>query len=182
MVQERVFAQNDAALEPIRSLVDPVLGEDLAARIKTSSTGILHVSATWRRTFLAWFIDFLSVIMASVGVGAAIYNSSDAPEPTKLTVVTSFITVLISPWFYGWFFRNGRALGGWVAGTRLVRIKDGQRIGWTKAGWAMFIRVFFLPFMILTLLEDFDFHPVRISIDIQATEQLRQAGFTTATG
>lgn len=181
VVPERVLAHNDTALEPIRELVAPLLGNDLARRIRTSSTGILHVAARLRRTFLAWFVDFFFVVAISVGVGAAVYNSSKAADPAKPAVFTSLITLLVFPWLYGWFFRNGRALGGWLAGTRLVRIKDGQRIGWTKAGWAMFIRVFFLPFMILTLLEDFDFHPVRTSIDIQATEQLRQAGFTGVT-
>lgn len=177
-VPQRLFAQNDTALGPIRELATPLLGKNLASRIRMSSTGILYISATLPRAFLSWLVDEFFVLVVSAIVAVTIYSFSRASDPVKPAVFTGIIMLLVFPWFYGWFFRNGRALGGWITDTRLVRIKDGQKIGWTKAGWAMSVRVFFLPFLILTLLESFDFQPVRTSIDIKATEQLRQAGFT----
>lgn len=91
----------------------------------------------------------------------------------------TIILLLVLPFLYGWCYRNGRALGGLLTGTRLVRAKDGERIGWGKAGWAMLIRVFFPLFFIVGFLDsghNDSFSTVRTSIDDRATRKIRAAG------
>lgn len=68
-----------------------------------------------------------------------------------------------------------------LTGTRLVRLKGGNRIGWGKAGWAMLARVCFMPVIFLTLFDSgpmADISPVRTSIDDPATQRLWAAGIT----
>lgn len=70
--------------------------------------------------------------------------------------------------------------GGTLAtGTRLVRVKDGSRVGLAKAGWAMLIRTLLMPLLFLAAIGGSADGPgvVRVSIDSKATERLKAGPF-----
>lgn len=94
------------------------------------------------------------------------------------------------PLVYGLFYGNGRGLGAAFTGTRLVRLKNGQRIG-TSACWTMLMRTLLFPLMVVLFLalmvaataggtgsaggggETVPGNPRRIRIDDEATRRLR---------
>lgn len=167
-------------LEPMRAQVAPVLGADAAARLRAFQNGVLHIDAPIGRAFLAWLIDAIVVWGVALGLGVAMFAGSTAPDAAAGASVITIALLLVLPFLYGWCYRNGRALGGVLTGTRLVRVADGHRIGWAKAGWALTIRSLFMPFVMLSVLESgasTDFTSVRTSIDDAATARLWAAGF-----
>ncbi|WP_141367199.1 RDD family protein [Glutamicibacter uratoxydans] len=182
VAKPRTRAKNAQTLTSIREAAEPALGNKAAERIRRFRTGGIYVGASAPAAFIAWLIDFL--LIAGVSVGIACGSLGDfADEEAVLSAIGIFVLLsVLLPFLYGWFFRDGRALGGLLTGTRLVRIKDGSRVGWWKAGWAMFIRstlVLMLLGILLALLDtdgpgmfDWDASQVRTSIDIEATEKL----------
>jgi hypothetical protein len=81
---------------------------------------------------------------------------------------------------YGWFYGNGRGVGALLTDTRLVRARDGSRVGLAKAGWAMLIRTLLIPLALLGALGgggSVDAGGVRVSIDVPATARLRTTAF-----
>lgn len=169
-----------AELEPMRAQVAPVLGVDAAGRLRAFKNGVLHIDTPLGRAFLAWLIDLVVVWGTALGLGFAMFARSTAPDAAIGASVITILLLVALPFLYGWCYRNGRALGGVLTGTRLVRLADGHRIGWAKAGWALTIRSLFMPFVVLTVLESGasgDFTSMRTSIDDDATARLWAAGF-----
>ena len=166
------------SLARLREQLAPVLGENAAKRIKAHTDGSLYVDSTAGAAFLAWFIDLVLVDGTAFSLGALYYTRSYDPKPWIGASVITLVLLVVLPFLYGWFYRNGRALGAVLTSTRLVRIKDGSRIGWAKAGWAMLIRTFFLPFFFWAALDgDNSSMQERMSIDNHATKKLRAAGY-----
>ncbi|MEV0676093.1 hypothetical protein AB0I60_06160 [Actinosynnema sp. NPDC050436] len=167
-----------------RARASAVLGEGPAARVRAFGDGTLYVEATWGAVFVAWLVDFLLVTGLAIAAGAAYYTS--APPTADPAVGAGLLTLallVVLPLLYGWFYGDGRGLGALLSGTRLVRIKDGSRVGLAKAGWAMLLRT--LGFVVIGLIalsgDSLDATQVRVSIDVEETARLRAAGLLRLT-
>lgn len=167
------------SLAAAREKVASLLGREAAGRLRAFRNGELYIDGPPGRSFLAWLIDFALIVIGSVLAAVAVYAGSSSSDPAPAAVGAAVAALLVLPLLYGWCYRNGKALGGRLTDTRLVRTRDGGRIGWGKAGWAMLIRTMILPLLIWGLLEagSSDFSTVRTSIDDGTTERLRAAGF-----
>ncbi|MEV0286994.1 MULTISPECIES: RDD family protein [unclassified Kribbella] len=163
--------------------VDPasVLGEQVAKRVEPFGNGDRYVRAgEWARA-LAWLVDFLVVALGmGIGVVAVALVDLQFDLGNGALTLALFGLVVGSPLGYGLFFGNGRALGGVLAGTQVVRLKDGGRLGF-RAPWAMVVRILLLPLLIVgvllgTLGGGGGSPPgsfVRGSLDVDATRRLR---------
>ncbi|MFC3452903.1 RDD family protein [Amycolatopsis speibonae] len=165
---------------------EQVLGPRAAKRVASFRDGVSYVEAGAWRQFLAWLIDFV-VFVLGVGVGVVVLALVDRSANLDGGLIAlSIVAILFAvPSLYGVCYRNGRALGAVVAGTRLVRMADGGRIG-GKAPWAMVIRTVLMPLLLATVvvgaLAGGGAAPggslVRVSVDVDATGRLRAAGIT----
>ncbi|CCH29638.1 hypothetical protein ABZ816_15180 [Actinosynnema sp. NPDC047251] len=167
-------------LKLVRSQASEAVGRGAAERIQAFTDGTLYVEATWGAVILAWLVDFLLVTAIAIGAAAAYYTAAPAyADPAVGAAVIGAAGLVVVPLLYGWFYGGGRGLGALLAGTRLVRIKDGSRVGLAKAGWAMLLRT--LGFVIIALGalggDSTDANQVRVSIDVRATQRLRAAGY-----
>lgn len=169
-------ADRRAALAELRGRLGPVLGTDAAKRLRAFEDGMLYVDSTMSGALFAWLID--SVLLYGVAVAVAILYSARSIDPDRAVgaVIIALALIVVLPLVYGWAFRSGRALGGVLTGTQVVRMKDGSRIGPAKAGWAMLIRTVFLPFLFWAMIDGVG--QVRVSIDREATARLRATGIT----
>ncbi|KAA2258876.1 RDD family protein [Solihabitans fulvus] len=162
-----------------REDVTRVLGEPTGKRLRAFDDGGLYVEPGWPQ-FWAWLIDFFVVVAAVAGTAGAYYAAHryDFNAAGRATGI-GILLVVVAPLVYGLFYGNGRAIGGLLAGTRLVRKKDGSRIGLAKAGWAMLIRTIGFVILVLGALagDSSGVEEVRVSIDVRATALLHNAGF-----
>ncbi|PKV94552.1 RDD family protein [Amycolatopsis echigonensis] len=165
-------------LARVRTQAEPVLGKGVAARIRAFENGDLYVEARTASTIWAWLVDVLLVTGLSVAAAVAYYFRSTAVDAAAGASVIGVAGLFVLPLLYGWFYGNGRGLGALFNGIRLVRLRDGGRIGLGKAGWAMLVRT--LGFVIIALgVLNGDVtvaNGVRTSIDVRETERLRAAG------
>ncbi|MEV7327021.1 RDD family protein [Micromonospora sp. NPDC093244] len=177
-------SQRTTRVEAAAADAQEVLGARKASRIATFDNGALYVRAGAGRQFLAWLIDF-TVYLFGVGVGivavAVVHRSMPLSDDVLAVVMLSLFVVV--PLVYGLCFGNGRALGGVLTGTQLVRIKDGSRVG-LRASWVMLIRTLLMPVLVVGALADaftgggtsgFT-SELRICIDPTATRRLHDAG------
>lgn len=171
-------------------LVERVLGPRTAKRLATFRDGVRYVKAgRWAR-FLGWLVDVV-VIVLGMGVGVIVLAGVDRAaglDKGILTLAVIAILFLVPLLYGGLCYRDGRALGAVLTGTRLVRTADGNRIG-GKAPWVMLGRpfIFLKPlFFVMVLVSALDgggppggsSTPSRVSVDTRATRQLRAAGIT----
>ncbi|WP_378058006.1 RDD family protein [Actinophytocola glycyrrhizae] len=165
--------------------VEQVLGPQIAKRLGAFRNGVLYVEAGGWARFLAWLVDVIvSVLGMAVGfiVAAGVGQAADLGNGTVTLIAIAIL--FLSPLLYGGLcYRNGRALGAVLTGTRLVRTKDGGRIGgW--ASWAMLVRVLFPLLVIGAIIGALGGGgPVsggsdRVSVDPRAIRQLHAAGIT----
>ncbi|MBK1787501.1 RDD family protein [Prauserella cavernicola] len=164
-----------------REHVERALGPKIAKRLDTFEDGTYFISAgSWAR-LLSWFVDIVVyLVLVAVGLVALVVASPDASgETIGLTVLGLLVVV---PPLYGVFFGNGRVLAAMLTGTRLVRLKDGSRIGLT-AWWAMLVRTILFPLLIAVVALGSAVGVAgslrRISIDEDATRQLQRLGVPT---
>ncbi|HEY1175615.1 MAG TPA: RDD family protein [Phytomonospora sp.] len=158
-----------------------------ARKIETFRNGVPYIAAGAWAGFFAWLIDFVMYVLGfAVGFVAlaGVLSSKDVGGGVILGIMGGLLIGV--PLLYGaLFFRGGRALGGVVTGTRLVRIADGERIG-AKGPWAMLVRTILLPMMIIGVLTgggNVDATQQRVSIDVVRTHRMRaerQAGIYPA--
>lgn len=145
-----------------------------------------HVSATRWRRFLAWLVDVVVMLfglLVVLVILAAVAEAVDAGSATMGLTMIGFLFVV--PLLYGALcYRNGRALGGVLTGTRLVRIADGGPIG-GKGSWVMLGRTFLPPPVLMVVLligalggggTPPGASVARVNIDVRATRGLRAAG------
>lgn len=163
--------------------VDPVsvLGPEVAKRIEPLGDGRRYVRPGVWVLFLAWLVDFIVVVSAQViGLLALLERDRQVGLSTGPAWLGLIGLVFGVPLVYGLIYGNGRALGGLLTGTRLVRLKNGRGPGFW-APWAMLVRTVLLPFLIFAFLwGSFDgggpggppgsFR--RASLDIDATQRL----------
>ncbi|MBW4718177.1 RDD family protein [Saccharothrix obliqua] len=165
---------------PLREQVAATMGPDVAKRIKTFQNGAYYVEAGRGAVFLAWLVDLFLVFGLSVGAAVAYYNTSYDAAGASVVFLASLIAV---PLLYGWCYANGRGLGALLAGTRLVRAKDGSRIGLAKGGWAMLVRTLGCLVLLIGALSGAgaDGGEIRVSIDDRADARLRATGLIRRT-
>jgi hypothetical protein len=173
----RVECEHDrlAAVQSVRDQLKPVLGTSVASRVKAYQDGTLYVESTLSSAFVAWLVDSVLVNGTAIVVGVLYYASSSDLNKAAGAGVIAITLLIVLPLLYGWFYGNGRGVGALLTGTRLVRVKDGSRLGLRKAGWAMLIRTLLLPLAFLAAIGGSTGGPgeVRVSIDVKATDQLR---------
>ncbi|WP_433167086.1 RDD family protein [Kribbella sp. CA-247076] len=156
-----------------------VLGPEVAGRIEPFGNGRRYVRAgEWARA-MAWLVDFV-VVALGAAVGLVVLALVDRTANFgNGTLTLALLGLLIgSPLVYGIFYGNGRALGGLLTGTQLVRLRDGGRLG-LRAPWAMLVRTLLLPFLLAGFLVG-SFSGggsppgsfVRVSLDVDATRRL----------
>lgn len=158
--------------------VDPVqvLGPDVAKRVEPLGNGGRYVRAGQWPLIFSWLIDFVVfVIVLVVGVVVLVSLGLDDQQ----LGLGAVLLVPGAPLLYGVFYGNGRSIGAVLTGTRLVRLKDGGRLG-LAGPWAMLVRLLLLPFlMVIVLIGAFSGGTGsppgslrRGSIDAEATDRL----------
>lgn len=172
------------ALEHARAQAAHVLGPQTAKRLAMFHNGVIYVKPGGWARFLGWLVDVVvSVLCMAVGVFVAAVVDLAADLDNGTGALIAIAMVFLAPLLYGGFcFRNGRALGGVLTGTQVVRIKDGGRIGgW--AAWAMLTRILY-PLLIIGAIvgalggggnapgSD------RVSVDARAIRRVHAAGIT----
>lgn len=167
-------------LDIARQHVEQAFGPTIAKRLDTFDDGTFYITAGGWARLLAWLTDFV-VFLVLAGVGFVVYALVAIALVDSMSDTTALLCVLGllvgAPIFYGLFFGNGRALGAVLTRTRLVRVKNGGRIG-ASACWAMLVRTVLFPLLILAVLTGgtVDGALRRISIDDDATRRLHQMG------
>lgn len=165
-------------LDIAKQHVERAFGPKIAKRLDTFEDGTFYVTAGGWARLLSWLADFVVFVLCAGGgfVALAVANPEVADNVAALTMLGLLVGV---PVLYGLFFGNGRGLGAVLTGTRLVRVKNGRRIG-AAACWAMLVRIVLLPLVLIALTVSGSTGPgsaSRISIDDEATRQLHAAGF-----
>ncbi|OXM52673.1 hypothetical protein [Amycolatopsis alba] len=159
-----------------------VLGPRAAKRVTVFRDGTSYVEAGAGRQFVAWLVDF-AVFVLGVVTGVLVLAGVDrtANLDGGLIALAMLAILFAVPMLYGVCYGNGRALGAVLAGTRLVRISGGGRIG-KKAPWAMLIRTVLMPALLAAMHTWGGGAPggslARVSVDIGATGRLRAADVT----
>jgi len=172
------------ALEHAKAHAAHVLGPQTAKRLAMFRNGVLYVNPGGWARFLGWLVDVVvSVLCMAVSVLVAVGVARAAGLDNRTAGGIGIVTLFLAPMLYGGLcFRNGRALGGVLTGTQVVRIKDGGRIGgW--AAWAMLMR-FLYPLLAIGMIAgalggggtvpDSD----RVSVDARAIRRLHAVGIT----
>lgn len=165
-------------LETAKQHVEQAFGPQIAKRLDTLKDGSFFVRPGGWAALFAWLVDFvvylLAVVAGFVALAVAMPDASD--NVVALTVIGLLFGM---PLILGLFYGNGRALGAVFTGTRLVRYKNGRRIG-ASASWAMLVRTILFPALLAAVVMGGGLAPgdlVRISIDEEATQRLHAAGF-----
>ncbi|MEU6249479.1 hypothetical protein [Glycomyces sp. NPDC047010] len=147
-----------------------------AEKIKAFADGTRYVEAGGWAMCFAWLVDFV-VYLVLIGVGIVVVSPTSMVDK-NLAAGLIFALPVVVPLVYGLFYTNGRAIGALVTGTRLVRLKDGGRIG-AKGPWAMLVRTLLLPLLLIAILVGggyADGNLKRGSIDVARTRRLYADG------
>ncbi|MFB9660419.1 hypothetical protein ACFQS3_11680 [Glycomyces mayteni] len=147
-----------------------------AEKIKAFADGTRYVEAGGWRMCFSWLIDFV-VYLVLIGVGFIAISPLSMVDENLATGLVFALPVLV-PLVYGLFYANGRSIGAILTGTRLVRLKDGGRIG-AKGPWAMLVRTLLLPLLLIAILVGggyADGSLKRGSIDVARTRRLYADG------
>lgn len=137
-----------------------------------------YVPAGEGRRFLAWLVDFVVFVLAyAAGIVALALVDRSRPIDGGVIALIGIGLLFVVPLLYGLFYTGGRALGGVLTGTRLVRYRDGRRIG-AKGPWAMLVRLILLPFGIAMTVfgggsPPGGSEPPRVVVDLKRTRELR---------
>jgi hypothetical protein len=163
---------------------EQVLGPKVAKRLDLFRGGGRYVRAGEGARFLAWLVDFV-VFVLGVAVGVVVVAVVDDAQNLDGSVVFLCLLALLFlvPLLYGGLcFRNGRALGGVVTGTQVVRFAGGRRLGGT-APWAMLVRTLLMPLLLVAVvfgaLAGGGTAPgsiTRVAVDTRATRVLHASG------
>lgn len=169
-------------LETAKQHVEQAFGPRIAKRLDAFEDGTLHVRAGALAGLLAWLADFVVYLVGAVVAVVAL--AAAMPDLSDNAIVLVLLGLLLGvPLVYGLCYGNGRALGAVLTGTRLVRVKNGQRLG-ASASWAMLVRTLLFPLLLVVVLAGAASGGGtapgslrRTSIDDAATQRLHAAGF-----
>ena len=170
--------------------IEPVLGRRVAKRTRACENGELYVEPGWAGVG-AWLIDAAVIALAATVAAGGLYAARTAGplvddatrRSAQIEALAAGIGVLVvAPLIYGLFYASGRVLGGWLTGTRLIRLRDSGRIGFPASCWAMFARTLGIGVLVISALlaeagaVDVSFG--RVSRSESDTARLRAAGFS----
>ncbi|MDN3239606.1 RDD family protein [Glycomyces tritici] len=156
-----------------------------ASKIQTFGNGTPYIPAGGWASLFAWLIDFVVFVLGfAFAFVAFVIVDQSRPETQQISdggaVIIALVLLFAVPLVYGLWFRNGRALGGACTGTRLVRNRDGGRIG-AKGPWAMLVRTILLPLLVAAVVTGGGLgpggEPARTSIDVARTRRLQEEGY-----
>ncbi|MFD4641687.1 RDD family protein [Lentzea sp. NPDC058436] len=165
-------------LDIARHHVEQAFGPTIAKRLDTFDDGTLYIGPGGWTRLLAWFADFLvHVLFAGAAFVAFAVATRSSPISDSAAALTVLGLLIGTPLVYGLFFGNGRGVGAALTGTRLVRVKNGGRLG-ASACWAMLVRTVLFPLLLLAFVTGgtAEGSLSRISIDDDATRRLHEAG------
>ena len=148
-----------------------------ADKVAAFSNGARYVPAgDWAR-FFTWLIDLLVFAFGvTAGIVALVLIDQSRDLGDGVLALGMLAVLFAVPLLYGLCYTDGRALGGLMAGTRLVRLSDGGRIG-AKGPWAMLVRTVLLPLLIFWLIAGDGYANgtfKRGSIDVARTRRLHE--------
>lgn len=166
-------------LDIARQHVEQAFGARTAKWLDTFEDGTFYVATDDLRRLLSWFADFAVYLLCVVaGFVALALADRHSPISDGTAALVVFGLLAGTPVLYGLFFGTGRAIGGLLTGTRLVRIEDGGRIG-VAACWAMLVRTLLFPLLLVVFVSSGSIGPGslrRVSIDDRATRRLHESG------
>lgn len=150
-----------------------------ATKVEAFADGTRYVPAGGWALFFAWFVDFavFTLGVAAGFVALALVDRSQGLGDAAVTIAALALPFAV-PLLYGLCYADGRALGAVVTGTRLVRLRDGGRLG-AKGPWAMLIRTVLLPLLVVAVVAGGGYAGgslKRGSIDIARTRRLHAGG------
>lgn len=156
-----------------------------APKIQTFGNGTPYVPAGGWALMFTWLIDFVVFVLGfAFAFVVFVVVDQSRPEAQQISdggaVIIALVLLFAVPLVYGLWYRNGRALGALCTGTRLVRTRDGGRIG-AKGPWAMLVRTILLPLLIAAVVLGGGLGPggelPRTSIDVARTRRLHAEGY-----
>ncbi|MDX8050623.1 RDD family protein [Lentzea sp. BCCO 10_0798] len=172
-------------MDVARQYVEQQFGPTVAKRLDTFEDGTFYITAGGWARLLSWLVDFVVYLFCAFAGFIALVLATYDREVSDNTATLIVLGLLFGvPILYGLFFGNGRGLGAVLTGTRLVRLKNGHRIG-VGACWAMLVRTVLFPLLITALTVGGSTGSgslTRISIDDGATRRLHAAGFLRLDG
>jgi hypothetical protein len=148
-------------------------------RILTFGDGTPFAPAGGWSALFAWLVDFLAFLVLFAVASLVFLGVGDAMQVDENALVIGWLALLFAtPLFYGLFYGGGRCLGGKFTGTRLVRVRDGGRLG-ARGPWAMLARTILFPLVLIAAVAGGGIipgSPPHISIDVKRTRELQAGG------
>ena len=147
--------------------------------IVTLSNGVTVVKAKDRHILGAWFLDWSIMLVVSLATFIALIDNDPATA-----LATAAAVWPVGSLVYGFATCYRRSFGQAVAGTRTVRLDNGQVPGFWRSGWVMIVRLVLYPFIVGVLLlsvltgshTEGDAKDRHISINVRETEALKSQG------
>lgn len=144
-------------------------------RLKTLGNGRLVVKAGSHRVFGAWFLDWSILFIASIVTYFALIEY----DPLKAILIAAAVWPA-GAFLYGLACCYRRSIGQAAAGTRTLRLDNGEVPGFWRSGWVMLVRMVLIPFVfaffLLSVLSGSpgfgDANDRHLSIDDRATAAL----------
>ncbi|MET4144156.1 RDD family protein [Arthrobacter sp. UYCo732] len=110
-------------------------------RLTTLKNGMVVMKAKDRHIFAAWLLDWSLILVLSLGTYIALLKGD------PLTALLAAAAVWPAGAFvYGLACCYRRSIGQAAAGTRTVRLDNGQVPGFWRSGYMMVLRLVLLPF------------------------------------
>ncbi len=156
----------------------PSIGAWSGERTGQFRNGTWGVRARDLRIIAAWAVDMVVVLGVSALVAVPMAKASYSVD---VGVFMGIVMWLFFPWVYGFVCMSGNTLGTLIAGTRLVKLRDGSAPGFWHSGWLMCLRTLlflFVPLNSLLNAMNGNTDPVlrkhHVSIDKAATRALQR--------
>lgn len=140
-----------SAQQPLNNPAPSGIGAWSGNRTGPFLNGSWGVRARDRQIVAAWAIDMVIVLLPVIAVGASAAKGSDS---IGAGIFLGIVMWLLFPWFYGFCCAGGNTIGTLIAGTRLVKLRDGSGPGFWRNGWLMFLRTVLFPLVPLNALLD----------------------------
>lgn len=141
--------------EPVQHQLVPTVQSSIGAwsgnRTAPFLNGSWGVRAKDSRIIAAWAVDFALVLVPVLAVAT---SSAQDTGSIGAGIFLGIVVWFIVPWIYGFCCAGGNTLGTLIAGTRLVKLRDGAKPGFWRNGWLMFLRTVLFPLIPLNALLD----------------------------
>ncbi|MEU6860726.1 RDD family protein [Glycomyces sp. NPDC046736] len=149
-------------------------------RVLTFGDGTPFVPAGGWAALFAWLVDFLAFLVL-FAIGAVVFlGIGDAMALADGALAIGVLVLLfVTPLVYGLWFGGGRCFGGLWTGTRLVRQRDGRRLG-ARGPWAMLTRTILFPLVLVAAIAGGGIipgTPPHVSIDVRRTRDVQVNGY-----